>query len=713
VTNPFEWSGRRVLVTGADGFIGSHLVEALLDLGARVIALTRGTSVHGTASYAWKNLTAVADRLEQVVAGNVAQAETVQVIIDLEPDVILHLAAEAYVPRSFERPGEVFAVNAVGTLHVLEAARRLSGLHRVVVTSSSEVYGTALGDLPISEAHPLNPTSPYAASKVAADRLAHSFHVTFGVPVAIVRPFNTFGPRHTYDVIPRFLRLALAGEDLIVHGSGEQRRDFTFVEDIVRGFLLMAAEPAAVGEVINLGTGVSHSIRETAEIIAALCDSPSRIVHDRARPAEVKHLLCDASKAGAVLGWRPVVSYAEGLRRNMEWERLRCQAGSAEPRRRSRTVAAHRPAPLFRGPSRSRPVRLRELASRATGTHRGWGVPPNDQGAEPGSRALSVPAMLAWLTSEEVVSEDGGVVSWVNQDHPGHRYPEVAGLLLSLLAGEGPACAEVRDRIVRGLAADLSAAGGLGKEGRDYAFDTAMVLDGLLRHEASGGRPADSGLARRLFGFLVRCLSVQSAIDPATGAQAGATRWSLSYGCHLLKIANPVLTYHEQEPDRRCPGLVDSLLGTLLPLYERGRFRTHDGSDATYLHAHCYAVEGLLGLEARGAAKVASLIVGAADWLAKVQAPNGGFRAWHDGTDAIGEFRTDATAQAVRVWACVDCKAFAGPIARALEFLNGMQVTGGGLRYGPGIDDVNTWATLFAVQAACWAHTGGDPSAIV
>src|SRR5262249_26887493 len=157
------------------------------------------------------------------------------------------------------------------------------------------------------------------------------------------------------------LRLALTGEDLIVHGSGEQRRDFTFVEDTVRGFLLMTAQSEAVGEVINLGTGVSHSIRETAEIIVALCDSPSRIVHDRARPAEVKHLLCAASKASAVLGWRPVVPYAEGLRTNLEWERLRCQAGPAEPRRLSRTVAVHRPTPLFQGPSRSRPVRPREL----------------------------------------------------------------------------------------------------------------------------------------------------------------------------------------------------------------------------------------------------------------------------------------------------------------------------------------------------------------
>jgi NDP-hexose 4,6-dehydratase len=251
----FNWEGRKVLVTGADGFIGSHLVEALIARRARVAAFTRGTSVHGTLSHAWKHLEVSAHLIERVVAGNIANPETVQSIIDLSPEIILHLAAEAYVPRSFEHPGEVFAVNAVGTLNVLDAARRLPGLHRVVVTSSSEVYGTAIEDRPIAEDHPLNPTSPYAASKVAADRLAHSYWVTYGLPIAVIRPFNTFGPRHTYDVIPKFIRLALAGDDLTVHGSGEQRRDFTYVDDTVRGFLLMASHPKATGETINFGSG--------------------------------------------------------------------------------------------------------------------------------------------------------------------------------------------------------------------------------------------------------------------------------------------------------------------------------------------------------------------------------------------------------------------------------------------------------------------------
>jgi nucleoside-diphosphate-sugar epimerase len=318
-----DWAGKRVLVTGADGFIGSHLVEALVHRRARVLAFTRGTSTHGTGQCTWRNLGVVGGLLERVITGNVAQAETTHIIQDLAPDVIFHLAAEAYVPRSFERPGEVFAANATGTLHVLEAARRLPRLQRVVITSSSEVYGTAQDDRPISEDHPLNPTSPYAASKVAADRLAYSYHITFGLPTAIIRPFNTFGPRHTYDVIPQFIKCALGGEELTVHGCGNQRRDFMYVEDAVAGFLLMGEHSHAVGEVVNFGTGQSYSIRHTAERIVALCGGRSQIVHDQTRRAEVQCLLCDATKARGLFGWQPKIEFEEGLRRNIAAERAK------------------------------------------------------------------------------------------------------------------------------------------------------------------------------------------------------------------------------------------------------------------------------------------------------------------------------------------------------------------------------------------------------
>jgi nucleoside-diphosphate-sugar epimerase len=315
------WNGKRVLVTGADGFMGSHLVEALLRLSARVIAFTRGTSTHGTSQVRLKNLAPVAPNIEQIIAANVASPETVRILQDVTPDVIFHLAAEAYVPRSFEHPEEVFAVNATGTLYTLEAARRLPKLERLVVTSSSEVYGSAVGGRPIDESHPLNPTSPYAASKVAADRLAYSYRRTFGLPIAIIRPFNFYGPRHTYDVIPKFIKLALQGQDLTVYGDGEQRRDFTYVADTARGFLLMGSHPAAIGEVVNFGSGRSYSIKHTAERIVALTGSRSRIVYDRARLAEVDHLLCDPSKARRLFGWEAEVDLDEGLKRNIEWER--------------------------------------------------------------------------------------------------------------------------------------------------------------------------------------------------------------------------------------------------------------------------------------------------------------------------------------------------------------------------------------------------------
>jgi len=330
------WNDKRVLVTGADGFIGSHLVEELLRRGARVTAFTRSTSRHGTSQIELKHLNSVAGQLQRVIAGSVSSPETTRLIEDAAPQVIMHLAAEAYVPRSFQHPEEVFAVNATGTLYVLEAARRLPQLERLLVTSSSEVYGTALGDHAIDESHPLNPTSPYAASKAAADRLAYSYRNTWNMPIAIIRPFNCYGPRHVYDVIPKFIKLALEGEDLTVYGTGGQRRDFTYVTDIVRGFLLMGSNPKAIGEVVNFGSGVSHSIAYTAERIVALAESKSRIVNDRARPAEVHHLLCDASKANRLFGWKPEVELEEGLKRNIAW--MRAQRGPHPTGVSARTV---------------------------------------------------------------------------------------------------------------------------------------------------------------------------------------------------------------------------------------------------------------------------------------------------------------------------------------------------------------------------------------
>ena len=315
------WNGKRVLVTGADGFIGSHLTERLIELGARVSVLVRGTSVSGTTRHTFKNLPDVAmARLESIVCCDIASADTIELIVGIDPQIIFHLAAVAYVPFSFDHPLEVLAVNVTGTVHMLEATRRLQSLERVVCTSSSEAYGTALTDR-IDELHPLNPTSPYAASKAAADRYCFAYGATYGLPIAIIRPFNTYGPRHTYDVIPKFICLALHDEPITIYGSGEQTRDFMYVTDTVNAFLTMGAHERAVGQVINFGTGQDISVDTIARLIKQLAESNSEIIHVQARAAEVDRLCCNYGLARRLFGWEPQVDIEQGLKENIEWAR--------------------------------------------------------------------------------------------------------------------------------------------------------------------------------------------------------------------------------------------------------------------------------------------------------------------------------------------------------------------------------------------------------
>ena len=312
-----KYKNVRVLVTGADGFMGSHLTERLLELGALVTVFVRGTSTSGTRR-GLKNIAHIADKVK-VIAGNIASQDSIDLIAKAKPEIIFHLAAEAYVPKSFTQPLDVFAVNLNGTLNVLEAGRKIDGLRRIVTTSSGEVYGSYSGS--ISENNLLNPTSPYGASKVAADRAAYSWFVTYGLPVSIIRPFNTYGPRHTYDVIPKFIDLALAGKSLTVHGTGKQSRDFTYVSDTVNGFLLMGIHPKAVGEVVNFGAGTATSIDKIAKAITKLTGSKVDIIYDGARLAEVARLTCNWGKAKKLFGWSPQVNLNEGLALNIQWSK--------------------------------------------------------------------------------------------------------------------------------------------------------------------------------------------------------------------------------------------------------------------------------------------------------------------------------------------------------------------------------------------------------
>ena len=312
------YKNKRVLVTGADGFMGSHLTERLLSEGAKVSVYVRGNSTIGTTQYALKNTKHLEKRVEKIITGNIASADTKELIIKNRPEVIFHLAADAYVPNSFEHPIEVMETNVIGTLNILHAAKEYKNIKRVVCTSSSEIYGMTIGGS-IDEEHPLYPSSPYAASKVAADRYCYSYWNTYRVPVAVIRPFNTYGPRHTYDVIPKFIEIALNNKTLTVHGTGSQSRDFSYVDDMIDAFMIMGSHENAVGKAVNFGTGEAITVNYIAKKVKEISGSNSKITHIEDRAAQVPKLLCNYSLAKKLFKWKPKVFIDEGLRRNIEW----------------------------------------------------------------------------------------------------------------------------------------------------------------------------------------------------------------------------------------------------------------------------------------------------------------------------------------------------------------------------------------------------------
>lgn len=309
-----DWKNRKVLVTGAAGFIGSHLVEELVALGASVTAFVRYTSYSSVGF-----LTSFAERI-RIVAGDITEYENVYDVVR-DQEYIFHLAALIGVPYSFVHPNEVVSVNTIGSLNVLTAAREIKP-RRVVLTSTSEVYGTARY-VPIDEDHPLQAQSPYAASKIAADKLGEAFYHSYGLPVSIARPFNAFGPRQSARaVIPTIIAQALSNKRIML-GATSPRRDFTFVKDTVHGFMKIAEVNETVGEVINVGTGQEISIGDLAIKIASLVGRDIEIVLDekRLRPgsSEVQRLCCNNTKARRILGWSPQYSLDEGLQQTILW----------------------------------------------------------------------------------------------------------------------------------------------------------------------------------------------------------------------------------------------------------------------------------------------------------------------------------------------------------------------------------------------------------
>jgi dTDP-glucose 4,6-dehydratase len=314
---------RKVLVTGADGFIGSHLAEALVRQGYDVRAF-----VYYNSQNSWGWLDAVPSdvlRNVEVVAGDIRDAYCVRQAVK-GCDAILHLAALIAIPYSYQAPESYVQTNVLGTLNVLLAARD-HGVVRMVHTSTSEVYGTARF-VPITEEHPVTGQSPYSATKIGADQLAYSFYGSFGVPVITARPFNTYGPRQSARaVIPTVITQIASGAKEIRLGAVEPTRDFSYVDDTVAGFIAALRSDQGVGEVVNFGSGFEISIGDTARLIAQLMRSDARIVTDdaRMRPAnsEVERLWADAGKAKRLLGWQPSYGgrdgFERGLARTIEW----------------------------------------------------------------------------------------------------------------------------------------------------------------------------------------------------------------------------------------------------------------------------------------------------------------------------------------------------------------------------------------------------------
>jgi NAD dependent epimerase/dehydratase len=312
-----------VLVTGAGGFIGSHVTELLLREGYRVRALARYNST-GTVGHLSSLPAELLDRLD-IRLGDVTDPFLMRDLVD-ECEIVVHLAALIGIPYSYFAPASYVATNVTGTLNVLQACRQAK-VRRVIVTSTSEVYGTALYT-PIDENHPLQGQSPYSASKIAADKLAESYFRSFDFPVVTLRPFNTFGPRQSARaVIPTILVQALGGAREIELGNLEARRDLTFVTDTARAFLLALTAPDLEGNTIHFGRGEAFSIGEIAALCLQIAGSQATVVSSkrRLRPqkSEVGLLLCDSARAQALLGWTPQVSLESGISLTADYIRPR------------------------------------------------------------------------------------------------------------------------------------------------------------------------------------------------------------------------------------------------------------------------------------------------------------------------------------------------------------------------------------------------------
>lgn len=312
-----NWQGKRILITGAGGFIGSHLTERLVAAGAEVRAMVHYNAL---GHWGWLDHSPVRDAI-QVIAGDIGDRDSVRQAM-MGVDIVFHLAALIGIPYSYHAPASYVRTNVEGTLNVLQNARDL-GIKRVVHTSTSEAYGTAQY-VPIDEQHPLQGQSPYSATKIGADKLAEAFHLSFGVPVAIIRPFNTYGPRQSSRaVIPTIISQALTQPEIHL-GSLTPTRDLNYVLDTAAGFIHIAASDQAVGQVINIGSGKEISIGNLARLILSLMGKPDVPIiseSQRTRPeaSEVNRLCADNQKAWTLTGWKPEYTLQQGLEETIAW----------------------------------------------------------------------------------------------------------------------------------------------------------------------------------------------------------------------------------------------------------------------------------------------------------------------------------------------------------------------------------------------------------
>lgn len=314
-----NWKNKKVLVTGADGFIGSHLVEKLIAKGAKVRAFSFYNSFN---NWGWlENLPKRTLKRIEVFTGDVRDPNGVLTSMR-GVDTVFHLAALIGIPFSYHSPDSYIDTNIKGTLNVLQAAKQLK-VEKVLHTSTSEIYGTAQY-VPIDEKHPVNPQSPYAATKSAADQLALSFYRSFKLPVTIVRPFNTFGPRQSARaIIPTIITQLCMGKNTIKLGNLNAKRDFTYVLDTARAFVKLAESKGTEGQIFNVGSGNEISVRELVHEIMKITGKKIKIVHDRERirpeKSEVERLLCDALEINSACGWKPQVSLRNGLKQTYAW----------------------------------------------------------------------------------------------------------------------------------------------------------------------------------------------------------------------------------------------------------------------------------------------------------------------------------------------------------------------------------------------------------